>query len=309
MTGGDLAGLVAGGKPAVARALAAIESRGGVVRCAGLLDRCLDEARAQVIGLTGPPGVGKSTLTDVLIRSFRARGETVGVIAVDPSSRLTGGALLGDRTRLRTDPDDAGVFVRSMAARDRLGGLSDAAAAGVALMSAVYDRVLVESVGIGQSEADVATVADTVVLCIQPGSGDSVQFMKAGVMEIPDVVAVTKADTGAAARRAVADVTGALSLSLRRPGGPEPAVLAVSSVTGEGIAALVEAVDRHRPFGTAPEARAARRRAMLAEAVRSAFGAEGVARTDVDGAISGRGGPFAALAAIAADLGGRLDRL
>jgi LAO/AO transport system kinase len=301
----DPAALCRGGKPAVARALAAIEATGGLSAQADLLDACVAAVRAQVIGLTGPPGVGKSTLTDVMVRRLRARGESVGVIAVDPSSRLTGGALLGDRTRLRTDPDDRDVFVRSMAARDRLGGLSDAAAAGVALMAAVYDRVIVESVGIGQSEADVATVADTVLLCIQPGSGDSVQFMKAGVMEIPDVIAVTKADTGAAARRAVADVIGALSLSVRPAAAWTPAVLAVSSATGEGIDVLLERIDAHRPLGTDPAARLRRRRAMLAEAVRARFGTAGLAAAALD---DGPAGPFRQLAAITADLETRLAR-
>ena len=133
------------------------------------------------------------------------------MIAVDPSSRRTGGALLGDRARIATDPEDRGVFVRSMAARDRLGGLSDQTVAAMVLMRAIYDLVLVESVGIGQSEADISFVADTVLLCVQPGSGDSLQFMKAGVTELPDVVAVTKADMEAA-RRTRADVEGALTL-------------------------------------------------------------------------------------------------
>jgi LAO/AO transport system kinase len=304
--GADLAAIRAGGKAAVARALSRIESADGIAAAAALLDACVAGQRAQVIGLTGPPGVGKSTLTDVLVRRYRATGETVGVIAVDPSSRLTGGALLGDRTRLRTDPEDRGVFVRSMAARDRLGGLSDAAAAAVALMAAVYDRVVVESVGIGQSEADVATVADTVLLCIQPGSGDSVQFMKAGVMELPDVVAVTKADTGALARRAVADVMGALSLAVRRDGARSPSVIAVSAATGEAIDDLVAAIEAHLPVGTAPAGRAARRRAALAEAIRARFGSAGLAAVDVDGAMSASGGPFSADAALAADLDRRL---
>ncbi|HUG62497.1 MAG TPA: methylmalonyl Co-A mutase-associated GTPase MeaB [Methylomirabilota bacterium] len=306
MTAADLAAIRAGGKPAVARALAAIETRGGLARLAPLLDCCLEETRGQAIGLTGPPGVGKSTLTDALVRIYRGRGESVGVVAVDPSSRLTGGALLGDRTRVRTDPEDAGVFVRSMAARDRLGGLSDAAAAAVALMGAVYDKVLVESVGIGQSEADVATVADTVVLCIQPGSGDSVQFMKAGVMEIPDVVAVTKADTGAPARRAAADVLGALSLGVRLTSGWTTAVLAVSATTGEGLDALAAALDDHVRFGCDPAIRAVRRRAMVAEAVRAAFGGVGLAQVDPGVAIEAAGGPFSALATIGADLERRL---
>ncbi|MEI8146764.1 MAG: GTP-binding protein, partial [Alphaproteobacteria bacterium] len=208
----DLAAIRSGGKLALARALGAIETAAGTRELADLLDTACRSPRGTSLGLTGPPGVGKSTLTNSLVARWRAKGETVGVIAVDPSSRRTGGALLGDRARIQTDPADSGVFVRSMAARDRLGGLSDETIAAMVLMRAVFDHVLVESVGIGQSEADVAIVADTVVLCIQPGSGDSLQFMKAGVMELPDVVVVTKADTGAMATRAKADVEGALSL-------------------------------------------------------------------------------------------------
>ncbi len=304
--------LRAGGKIAVARALAAIETAGGMARLAGLLDGCLRESGGHGLGLTGPPGVGKSTLTNALVRAIRARGETLGVIAVDPSSRVTRGALLGDRTRVRTDPEDAGVFVRSMAARDRLGGLSEHAVAATVLMRAIYDRVIVESVGIGQSEADVADVADTVVLCIQPGSGDSLQFMKAGVMEIPDIVAVTKADMGAAARRAVADVEGALSLSVRPGDGWTVPVLALSSVTGEGMAELMEAVERHRAWcegpGRSAVAQEARHRAWVEDAVRVEFGRRGLAAVDVERAIAEAGGPFGAIAAVMAEFTRQGDR-
>src|SRR5882724_9820824 len=208
----DLATLKTGDKRLIARALAAIEIEANTDALADLLDAACVAARAHVIGLTGPPGVGKSTLTNVLVARARARGETVGVIAVDPSSRRTGGALLGDRARIATDPEDRGVFVRSMAARDRLGGLSDQTVAAMVLMRAIYDLVLIESVGIGQSESDISIVADTMVLAVQPASGDSLQFMKAGVMELPDIVVVTKADMGEAARRARADLSGALTL-------------------------------------------------------------------------------------------------
>ncbi len=185
MVPASIAAVRAGGKRAVAAALAAIETAAGTPELAAFLDAAMAEAKGDTLGLTGPPGVGKSTLTNALVFAWRKAGESVGVIAVDPSSRRTGGALLGDRARISTDPTDRGVFVRSMAARDRLGGLSDQTVAAMVVMRAVYDHVLIESVGIGQSEADVAMVADTVVLCIQPGSGDSLQFMKAGVMELP----------------------------------------------------------------------------------------------------------------------------
>ena len=172
-------------------------------------------ARAQVIGLTGPPGVGKSTLIARLIEALRAEDRSVGVIAIDPSSRRSGGALLGDRVRLALDAEDPGVFVRSMAARGRLGGLAAEAFAATLLMRAVYDRVIVETVGVGQSETDIAIVADTVVLCVQPGSGDSLQYIKAGIAEIPDIAVIGKADLGSIALKAQSDLEAALALERR----------------------------------------------------------------------------------------------
>ena len=163
------------------------------------------------------------------------------MLAVDPSSAVSGGALLGDRTRLKTDPDDAHLFIRSLAARDRLGGLSDTAIMAAVLARAVTDVVIVETVGIGQSDADIALIADLIVLCIQPGSGDTLQFMKAGIMELPDLIAVTKADMGAPARRARAEVEGALSLAVHS--GVEPDVHLVSARTGAGIDPLIAALD------------------------------------------------------------------
>jgi LAO/AO transport system kinase len=281
-----------GGKRALAAALAAIETDAGTQALAGFLDAACRAAKGATLGLTGPPGVGKSTLTNALVGSWRAAGETVGVIAVDPSSRRTGGALLGDRARISTNPEDRGVFVRSMAARDRLGGLSDQTVAAMVVMRAVFDRVLIESVGIGQSEADVAMVADTVVLCIQPGSGDSLQFMKAGVMELPDVIAVTKADMGAPARRAKADVEGALTLVARDPGAWTAPVVLVSSTTGEGMADLAEAIEAHRTWlgeGRIAARRAAQEAQWVEEAVRARFGTAGLKAIPPGGGE----GPFA----------------
>lgn len=276
----DLETIRAGGKGALARALAGIETGEGTDDVASLLDAANAAPKAHVIGLTGPPGVGKSTLTDALLRRWRARGETVGVVAVDPSSRISHGALLGDRTRLKTDPDDTGVFVRSMAARDRLGGLSDHAVGAVVLMRAIFDRVIVESVGIGQSEADIATVADTVLLCIQPGSGDSLQFMKAGVMELPDVVAVTKSDMTEAAQRAVADVEGALTLALSEDSSWQVPVVSVSAARATGLDTLDGAIDAHRDW-LAGGARLQKRRLAqqwhwVLQAIRTRFGNTGV---------------------------------
>lgn len=291
--------LRAGGKAALARALSAIETEDGTAELAAFLDEAALDPRGTVIGLTGPPGVGKSTLTNALIASFRARGETVGVIAVDPSSQVSGGALLGDRTRLRTDPEDTGIFVRSMAARDRLGGLSDHAVAGIALMRAVMDRVIVESVGIGQSEADVAFAVDTAVLCIQPGSGDSLQFMKAGIMELPDVVAVTKADMGAPARRARADVEGALSLARLSGDRPAPPVVMVSANEGTGLDELAAACDAHvhgsRSQGALHLRRAGQHLKWVEDAVRHRFGRRGLEICGVPAALAQGAGPFTAI--------------
>jgi LAO/AO transport system kinase len=303
----DLATLKTGDKRAIARALAAIETQADSDGLASLLDEACAAARAHVIGLTGPPGVGKSTLTNTLIARARQKGETVGVIAVDPSSRRTGGALLGDRARMATDPEDRGVFVRSMAARDRLGGLSDQTVAAMVLMRAIYDLVLVESVGIGQSEADISFVADTVLLCVQPGSGDSLQFMKAGVTELPDIVVVTKADMTAEARRTRADVEGALTLyaegEFRAP------VVMVAASRGEGLDDLATALAEHRTWLANGERLARRREAQerlwIEQAVRARFGSAGLAVARAQNARSG--GPFTRERALARELSARLS--
>ena len=171
-----------------------------------------------------------------MIGKLRASGATVAVIAVDPSSRRSGGALLGDRTRIETDPDDPGAFVRSMAARRRLGGVADLTFPAAVLMRACFDWVIVETVGVGQSESEIADCADLVVFCVQPGSGDALQFMKAGVMEVPDLVLVTKGDLGAPATPR--SVRGARRAVARR-GRARPASPSVSARTGEGIDAAV----------------------------------------------------------------------
>jgi LAO/AO transport system kinase len=303
----SLATIRAGGKRAVAAALSIIETARGTAELAALLDHAVASARAHVTGLTGPPGVGKSTLTNALLREWREAGESVAVIAVDPSSRVSGGALLGDRARITSDPSDAGVFIRSMAARDRLGGLSDETIAAVALLRALYDRLLVESVGIGQSEADIILVADTVVLCVQPASGDSLQFMKAGIMELPDVVTVTKADIGAAATRAKAEAEGALTLFSREEGGWQPPVMLVSAARGEGLAELGEAIARHRRFlseaSRLPTRRARQQEMWIEASIRARFGAAGLAAARQ---LSADGGPFARELQMAAELELRL---
>jgi LAO/AO transport system kinase len=200
------------------------------------------EASGHVVGITGPPGAGKSTLLGALARVWRGRGRTVGVLAVDPSSKRSGGALLGDRARIDADPADRGLFIRSMAAGERLGGLAPATRAAAQALAAAFDVVVVETVGVGQSETEVAEAADTVAVVVQPGSGDVLQFLKAGIMEVPDVLVVTKADLGTVADRAVRDLRSALrSLGDRAP------VVAVSSVHPvAGIDALADALDEHR---------------------------------------------------------------
>jgi LAO/AO transport system kinase len=284
----------------MALALAAAERAPGdeeqAEAAAALLDEACLAPAAQVLGLTGPPGVGKSTLIAGLIRRWRGAGVTVGVIAVDPSSRLTGGALLGDRIRMRSDPGDEGAFIRSLASRGRLGGLSDLAYAATVLMRAVYDRVIVESVGVGQSEADIASVADTVALCVQPGSGDALQFMKAGIMEIPHVAAVTKADMGEAAGRALGELKSALGLFARRPGGWEAPCLSLSAATGEGVDAFVAACERHhdwlRERGLLAAQRHGQAEAWLRAHVESRFGSAGLEAAGEAARLAPGQGPF-----------------
>jgi len=300
--------LRAGGKPALARALARLETAPGTGDVTDLLDTALAAPRGAALGLTGPPGVGKSTLIRALIAHWRGRGETVGVIAVDPSSRRSGGALLGDRTRLSTDPEDAGLFVRSMAARDRLGGVAEITYPAMVLMRALFDHVIVETVGVGQSETEIAELADVVVFCAQPGSGDALQFMKAGVMEIPDIVLVTKADLGELARRAAADLRGALSLAAGREGQAAPEVLTCSATQGEGIAALAEAIAA-QAARISPARRQAQTAAWIEAHLVQRFGRVGAALLG-DRAMPAAGPtPFRAATALAGRLEAALARL
>jgi LAO/AO transport system kinase len=278
-----LSALRQGGKRALAAALARLERDPEGETAQALLDAAWREPRAHVVGITGPPGVGKSSLCAALVAAWRKAGQTVGVIAVDPSSKSSGGALLGDRVRIVHDSADEGVFVRSMAARDRLGGLADQTLAAMVVMRALFDRALIETVGVGQSETDVAGVADTVVFCVQPGSGDSLQFMKAGIVEIPHVIAVTKADLGGAAERARADVAGALSLATAGDGGQWPLkALAVSSRSGAGLDGLLTALDAHRAHlaadGRLVVARHHQSEGWVAQSLRDRFGRDGIAR-------------------------------
>ena len=204
------------------------------------------------------------------------------MIAVDPSSKSSGGALLGDRVRIVHDSTDEGSFVRSMAARDRLGGLADQTLAAMVVMRALFDRVLIETVGVGQSETDVAGVADTVVFCVQPGSGDSLQFMKAGIVEIPHLIVVTKADLGAAAERARADVAGALSLATAGDDWPVKSLGGVVAQRRGHRRRWSTALEAHRAHLSADNrllvARHRQSEGWVAESLRERFGREGIAR-------------------------------
>lgn len=201
--------------------------------------------RAHLVGVTGPPGVGKSTLTNALIGVLRARDRSVGVIAVDPSSPFSGGALLGDRVRMQDHALDEGVFIRSMASRGHLGGLSWATPqALMALDAAGFDVVVVETVGVGQAEVEIAAVADTTVVALAPGMGDAIQAAKAGILEVADVFAVNKADRDGA-DRTVRELRGMLELG---HGEWVPPIVQTTATRGDGVADLLDAIQRHRDW-------------------------------------------------------------
>jgi LAO/AO transport system kinase len=263
VTGAEIgARLRDGDLSAAPAALNLLESRTRREEAAALLaevspGRLGGEAGAHVVGITGPPGAGKSTLLSALAREWRASGRTVAVLAVDPTSRRSGGALLGDRARIEADPADRGLFIRSTAAGERLGGLAPATRAAAQALAAAFDVVVIETVGVGQSETEVAEAADTVAVVVQPGSGDVLQFLKAGIMEVPDVLVVTKADLGTVAQRALRDLRAAL----RSLGARDVPVLSVSSLPPPtGVDALVEALDAHRAGLDLPAARTRQRR-------------------------------------------------
>jgi LAO/AO transport system kinase len=217
--------------------------------------------KAAIVGFTGPPGSGKSTLLGALTKRERERDRTVGVLSIDPSSPFTQGALLGDRIRLSDLFLDPGVFIRSMASRGALGGLSEAALQAALLMDAAgRDLILLETVGVGQAEVDIIDHADTVVLVLMPGSGDSIQALKAGVMEIPDVIVVNKADHPLTDTM-VREIKAVLSLGPR--GNWEVPVIRTEAAKGEGVDGLAESLVAHRAFIEAEGALSARRRRNL----------------------------------------------
>ena len=307
-----LEALRAGGKRALAAALVDVEARAEAPETAALLDMAFAAPHGVALGLTGPPGAGKSTLTDALIRHWRPAERppeqpagrhdaaapaprTIAVIAVDPSSSGSRGALLGDRTRLTIDPADQGVFVRSMAARDRLGGLAATAFPAMVLMRALYDLVIVETVGVGQSETAVAGIADLVLLCVPPGAGDSLQHMKAGVLEVPDIVAVTKTDLGPPAARTRAELTAALSLAHPLAARAAP-VIACSAATGEGLQRLAYEIDAAAArLAPAAERHGAQVDRWAEQQIASRFGWEGLRRLRQRCGKMSDDEPFAAL--------------
>ncbi|MDQ1382300.1 MAG: GTPase [Actinomycetota bacterium] len=224
------------------------------------------------IGITGAPGAGKSTLTDQLVARLRATGEEVGVLAVDPTSPFSGGAILGDRVRMQSHTTDPGVFIRSMATRGHLGGLALATPQAVRVLDAVGKAwIVIETVGVGQVEVEIAGHADTTVVVVNPGWGDSVQTAKAGLMEIADVFVVNKADRSGAAETQ-SDLVGMLELSSRRAW--QPPIVRTVATTGEGVDELFDAIAAHRAHLEATGDADARRRTRLREELRGLVAAE-----------------------------------
>lgn len=265
-------------RTAIAQALNLTEDRRAPARAqmASLLAHLRREGaldRALRIGLTGPPGVGKSTLVSAMTRALRGGDApaTVGVLAVDPSSIKSGGALLGDRTRIAPDPDDHGLFVRSLATAGELGGLARSVPLAVLVLSAAFDVTLVETVGVGQTETDVGHVVDVVAFVVQPGSGDALQFLKAGVMEVPDVLVVNKSDQSELARRALAELRSALSAlqsaGVQAHGTP---IVLTSAMEGTGIDTLVRTLrDTHARLAASGELTSRRRAGAIAWGIRA----------------------------------------
>lgn len=286
----DLAPLLRGDRLAVAAALndAEDERPAARARTQALLARLHESRvsdRARRVGVTGPPGVGKSSLVAAATHALRAGASprTVGILAVDPSSLRSGGALLGDRIRIAAGADDPGVFIRSLATRGELGGLARAIPDEVIVMSAAFDVVIVETVGVGQSEADVRDVVDVLLFVVQPGGGDTLQYLKAGVMETPDVLVVNKADLGDLAARTRAELGAALG-SLKQAGVIQtaPPVVSTSARDGTGIAELVARFDAPGIHAGAAQRRVEGSIAQAMRRLRRRYGEVGLERLGGD---------------------------
>jgi LAO/AO transport system kinase len=237
---------VMGDVRALGKALSVIED--GAPELNELLSELPDSSSALLIGVTGPPGVGKSTTTGALISEYRNQGLRVAVLAVDPSSPVTGGALLGDRIRMQEHALDEGVFIRSMSSRGQLGGLSSATQAAAKVLDAVgFDVIIVETVGVGQSEVDVVNAVDTVVLVLAPGAGDGVQAAKAGILEIADIYVVNKADRDGA-EGVVRELRSMIGLGTQEHASWTPEIVTTTATTGQGLPDLVTAIKRHHEW-------------------------------------------------------------
>jgi LAO/AO transport system kinase len=266
----DLAGLlrgaVAGERLALARLLTAIENDAPGLR--ELLPELFGAGRGgHLVGITGPPGSGKSTLVNALTEEWRRRGKRVGIVAVDPSSPYTGGAIMGDRIRMMGHAADRDVFMRSMASRGELGGIAAATwMAAAALDAAGYDPILIETVGAGQSEVEIARLAETTVVVEVPEMGDEVQAIKAGLLEVADLLVVNKGDRPGA-DLAARHLRAMLSTAGGRVGRKPPPIMLTTATSGEGVAALADAIEAHRSTARSPEQAAARARNQVRRAL------------------------------------------
>ena len=279
-------GLVAGNRRALARAITHVEADSAIGREV-LRQVYPTTGRAQTIGVTGSAGAGKSTLVGALAREQRVRGRSVGIVAVDPSSPFSHGAILGDRIRMQDLTSDPGVFLRSMASRGNLGGLSETATGVVDLMDAAgHDVVFIETVGAGQDEVEVATTAQTTVLVANPGAGDEVQSMKAGLMEIAQIMVVNKADL-AGADTAVAQLRALLAIA--NLGAWAPPILKTVARANEGITEVVDAIDEHQAHMRSDEYGAAERdrhvRGQIISLARAALHREALEAAEASGAL------------------------
>lgn len=257
-------------------------ARRGAARFLASLPRDKLDTAGHLIGITGPPGAGKSSLTAALIEVWRRRGLTVGILAVDPSSPISGGALLGDRLRMQAhDQGDGDVFIRSLACRGEYGGLSAEVWPMSLAMLAAFDIVLIETVGVGQREIDVSKMSDTTCFVAQPASGDSIQFLKAGIMEVPHILVVNKEDIGAAASRTLSELRATLKKQTDADGWKVPA-LPVSAAKGTGIEKLADVLEDHRRWLVEHELLAVGRKRFQAEWIikrlREEFGRFGIDR-------------------------------